>query len=214
MAIPQEDILGAEVVVKQNYADENLGLKQCYNVFHLRRKTFTTPPVKANLKVAFDTALIQDLLDLQADIITSTKISVRFISDPLDLAVEFAAAPEEDGQGDFDPFPPASAVAVLLRTGIRGKSYRGAKRFVGIDETACPGGYIGDTAYAAWQGWAAGIPGTITDSDGNEWATAILSRSLSDLVVTPATLVLNDIVSAHVNRNIGSQDSRRAPSAY
>jgi len=209
MAIPQDQILGAEVIVRQVFVDANTNNQDCFNVWHLRRLTTAVAPNKANLRAAFDAAIVQLQLLGQAEAITATTIGIRWPNDPEDAEDIAAATPLTAGQIALDSLPQQNAATMQLKTALRGKAFRGSKRFAGIPEAHATKGWLNATGAALWVAVRDAINDLITDADSNQWRIAVLSRSRSDFDVVPATLVLNDVVTSVLNRTIGSQDSRK-----
>jgi len=210
MPIAHTDIQIAEITLRQNYVDPTLGTKTCHNVFHYRRTNFPAAPSKAELAAAFDTNFVQVLLLAQCDEMQATTVGVRWWNDPDDPEAIFAATPLTAGQLAADPLPQQDTVTMLLRTALRGKSYRGSKRFAGASDAHATSGYLAAAGLTVWDAARDTMTNTITDATaGNIWKMCVLSRLHSSSATVPWVGDPHDVTSVLINRNIGSQDTRR-----
>lgn len=211
MAVADADIAHAEVTIRGQLANAVAGARPFANVFHYRRTAFAIPASKTSLATAFDTAIIQTYLDAAADAVTAVTVGVRWLSDPLDVEVQQAANPNTAGQVATDSLPNQNAVSMLLRTNQRGRSKRGAKRWAGVPEAHTTRDVLTGGGLTLWQAVQTALLAQVTDGDGNVWALEIVSRKFSVLTNSPATVSAADVNAVLLNKNIGSQDTRRPP---
>jgi len=221
MPIAHTDITLAEVVMRMRYVDDVLGSKDTANVFHYRRRDFVVAPNKGQLATQFYQVVMLDLLAAMCDAYDVVGVGVRYPNDPDDQEVLFTGTQLQnpfvttDGALVDDPLPPQNAVTMLLRTGLKGKKHRGSKRFAGASDVHVEQGYLGDTGYALWAAARDNFTTVLTEATtGETWSMCVWNRFDSDMTVIPAQTVQNDVTQVLVNRNIGSQDSRRAASIY
>jgi len=215
MPIAHTDIVCAEVTLRQTYSDANLGAKVIQNVFHYRRRDYVVAPNKEQLADAFNDNHMAELLASQSENIISSEIGVRYVNDPDDAVVFFPADPTGPGGVAVDALPPQNAVTFLLKTGLKGRKHRGFKRFGGVADTHVTRGWLNDTGLALWDALRDVLPNILTESTtGETWSLAVWNRVDSDLSSSPGITVLNDVTQITINRNIGSQDSRRQASSY
>lgn len=211
MPVADADLAHAEVVIRGTLANSVAGVKNFANVFHYRRNAFAIPASKASLRTIFDANIAQVYLAAAADAVANMAIGVRWVSDPSDVESIAVGNPLTAGQIATDSMPNQNAVSMLLRTAMRGRSRRGAKRWAGVPEADATRDVLAGAGLARWQALQTALALPLTDADGNVWSLEIISRKLSVLTTSPATVDAADVASVLLNKNIGSQDSRRPP---
>jgi hypothetical protein len=184
-------------------------------VFHYRRITLVVAPNKANIANAFQSGPLAAIAAALNNTWTAQFVRVRFPNDPLDMFLDTADA--STGTISGDRMSSEDSAYLSFTTSKRGKSYRGGKHIAPMSESDTTSGSE-DIFNAACLTRLAAINTAflagLTDSDGNQWVAAVLSRKLSNFAVTPCVLELNDIVSAKVNKRIGSMLRRKVKSVY
>lgn len=198
----------AEVAMLGTIAAAGSNSKNVANVYHYRLSVLTAPPTKAALDTAFQTAIVVPYAAAANNRFTQNSNTVRWIDDALDAPASVAHAAV--GAIATDSVPLSEAVAMLLRTGKRGKSYRGSKHFVGVNEIDTTGDVLTGAGLARWQTLQTAIGTNITDALGNIWVPSVLSRMLSTLTTNPTTIVANDVTSVLLNLTVGTMRRRRA----
>jgi hypothetical protein len=116
-----------------------------------------------------------------------------------------------------DSMPMHCSVFILLKTGLKGKSYRGSKKFGPLSEsdTAAGGDDILDAgALTKWGALNTAIVQPFTDGSGVVWTPCIVSRKLSQLKVNPTTVVQNQVTVGLLRKSIGRMKKREAKSVY
>jgi hypothetical protein len=215
LPLPDNQKVNAEIHVKGSIVAGGSNSKNTDYVFYYRR-TSTVPPLsKANLDAAFQAGPVAKIL-LATNVRWSQLFNeVRFINDPLDAFVPFSHV--NLGNIATDGMEGQCTVYMMLRTGLRGKSYRGAKHFTGLNEsdTTQPNDDVLNAGSIAL--WGAVITAWMTplvDASGNTWVPTVVSRVLSNLTVSPAVVVSNDVTGIFLNKRIGRMKRREAASVY
>ncbi len=146
---------------------------------------------------------------------TMSNLSVRLIEDPTRAAVLTTDTTAGAITGDSMVMDDSSFL--LMKTTLRGKSYRGAKHFFPMSESDTT------TSSDIWNAGcltrlgaiaAAALAG-FTDSTPNTWTLCVYSRTLSNPPRQPAALIVtNDVSSILVRKSIGDMKTRRPKSVY
>jgi len=215
MPIAPALISHAEIHLLGNIVAGGSNSKNTDYTFHYRRTTTVNPLSNANLDTIFQSTVASKILlatNVRWSQLTNT---VRWLDDALDASVPFShvnlGAIGTDGTQSFD------SVYVLLRTGIRGKSYRGSKHFAGLSEadTTQPNDdVLNAAAIALWNAVLLALATPLVDASGNTWNLEIVSRTLSQLRVNPTTIIGNLVTVLLLNKRIGRMKNREAASAY
>jgi hypothetical protein len=197
----------AEVTAKGTYAAAGSSAKNIVSVFHYRLALITAPPTKTALETRFDTIVSLPCLAAFNIRYTQQETRVRWINDATDPAVSFARA----GVGAIatDSSSVDDCVSMLLRTGLRGRAYRGSKHFVGLNEIDTTGDVLTGAGLTRWQAVQTGVFATLVDALVNSWVPCVLSRSKSILATNPTTVIANDITQVLLNKNVGIMRKRR-----
>jgi len=214
MAVALNLITHAEVIVSCTLIDAVAGPKTAQNVFHLRRIAVVNDPVKTAVMAAMKTAWIDPWLAAAADQVTAVRMSCRWMQDPNDPAVEVTPAGVVVGQVASDAVPNQNTASFLLRTALKGKRYRGAKRFAGVPEAHTTRGVLTGAGLVLWQALQTALGTSITDATPNTWKLCVVSRANSDFEVSPCVVSSQDVTQILLNKTCGSQDSRRADSVH
>jgi len=209
VAIPDAQIMCAEIVVLGFSAAAGSSVTPCQNRFHYRRTTFVNPANKAQLDAAFQAAVIAPLLAAANIRYTPSALTIRWVNDATDPPVQFAVA----GVGAIatDSMVAEDAVYMRLKTGLKGPRYNGSKHFGQANEVDSLGDVLVGAGLGRWQAVQAALPIPIVDAGPNTWQLSILSGPpLSQLKVNPTTVIQNDVVTVILNKNIGNMRRRRA----
>lgn len=215
MAIAQNQILAAEIHLTGKMASGGSNTVNTDFIFHYRRITLAVAPVKANLAAVFAASVVTAVAAALNTTWSASFIRIRWPNDPLDLFTDVTSAAV--GAITGDRMSSEDSAYLTFATALRGKSYRGGKHLAPMSETDSTSG--ADDLFNAPALTRLALINTnylagLTDSDGNQWVAAVLSRKLSNFKVTPCTLVINDIVQARVNKRIGSMLRRKVKSVY
>jgi len=199
----------AEVVMSGTLAAGGSNAVNVASVFHYRLAVVTAPPTKAALETVFNGAagIVAPFLAAANSRYTQSGNSVRWINDALDAPVSTARA----GVGAIatDGMPTIDSVAMLFRTGMRGKSFRGSKHFPGVNESDTTDDILVGAGLVLWQALQAACAANLTDALANVWTPSVLSRKLSTLATNPTTVVANDVTQVLLNLNVGTMRRRR-----
>lgn len=214
MAIPANQIIHAEVTAQGFAAAGGSNQKNFANVFHFRRTTTVNPVTKAALEAAFQTNIMVPVLAALNNRFTQTFNLIRWADDALDQAVPFV----ESGVGGVagEPASTLDAIYVLLRTGIKGRSYRGNKHFGPLSEADCTtGDVLNAAAITRFAAVVTALGTPFTDSQSNTWVIQVFSRMPpSQLKVNPTVVVANDVVQIALNKRVGRMSRREVKSVY
>lgn len=191
------------------------GSKNTDYTFNFRRTTVVNPLSKANLDTIFQSTIVAKIL-LAVNIRWSQlSNTVRWLDDATDPPVPFShvnlGAIATPGTQAFD------SVYCLLRTGLRGKNYRGSKHFAGlseVDTTQPNDDVLNAGAIALWATVLAGMATPLVDLSGNTWVLEIVSKTLSQTVINPTVVVGNDVTTMLLNKRIGKMKNRQVKSVY
>lgn len=111
-----------------------------------------------------------------------------------------------------DSLPIDKCITFQLKTGKRGRNYRGSKHYPGVPEASTLKDELTTTATTALAALKAGH--TVTINDGvAAWQPVIVNGSLSQLV-NPTTIVATSITSAVLNKTIGVIKRRKEKGVY
>ena len=105
-----------------------------------------------------------------------------------------------------------SAVSFVIRTALRGKSYRGSKRLGGVPLGLTLGDRLTSTGVTDYKDYIAVMVPTgtqLTDVNGNIYVASVLSRKLSQLRVNPTTVINNQALTFQIQERIASMRRRK-----
>lgn len=215
MPIPQNQITHAEVQMLGTAAAGGSNSKAIDLVFIFRRTAVVLPVVKAQVDAAFQAAIAVPIDAALNARFSQGSNTVRWVNDAQDVPVAFAHVVVGGVAGDS--MATSHAAFILMRTGIRGKSFRGGKHLGPMSEadtTAGTDDIFNAAALARLATVSAAILAGFVDGGGNVWVPSILSRKLSILKTNPTTLVANDVNGIAVNKRVGYMTHRRVRSFY
>lgn len=197
----------AEVSMLGTLAAAGSNVINVASVFHYRLSVLTLPPTKVALNNAFNAAQAAALLAAYNARYTQSFNTVRWIDDATDPLASVARA----GVGAIatDSLPTIDAVTMILRTGKRGKSFRGSKHFPAGSEVDTTGDVLTGAGLTRFQTVQTSLATPITDALGNVWVPSVLSRILSVTVTNPTTIVANDVTEVLLNLNVGTMRRRK-----
>lgn len=190
---------------------------KAFNIFTHWRRTATVLTVpKTPIDTAYQAAIVVPIMAALNARATQANNQIRYMDDANDPYTAFSHAVVGSIAGDSEATDVAAYL--LLRTALRGRSYRGSKHLAPMSES--------DTTTGTDDLWNAGclarlatiaaaLVAGFTDSTGNVWVPSILSRRPpAQYSVNPTTVVANDVVSCAVNKRIGSMNHRKVKSVY
>lgn len=183
--------------------------------FDFFRAPTATGPNKANVQTAFNTAICAPVLLALNARYTQTYNKVRCVNDATDLGLQVS----QSGVGAVsgDPMPMHVSIFHLMRTGLRGRSNRGAKKWGPISEadtTTATGDILNAAAITRFTAIATALAAGFTDSDGNFWQYCIVSKKNSQTRVNPTTVVFQQVLAILLNKRLGRQRKREVASVY
>jgi len=216
MPIPAANITHAEVIMGGLISAGGSNSINTQFVFHYRRTGVTVAPSKANLAAAFQAGPAVPIIAMLNARWSEKYVSVRWMDDPLDQAVPFTNV--NAGAIAGDSMPTHVAVYVLLRTGLKGRSYRGSKHFGPFSEsdaTALGDDILNAAAQARLATTITAIGAALIDASPNTWNPCVYSRVLSSPLLQPiATITTNDVTTVLYNKRLGNMKRRQVKSVY
>src|SRR5213075_597265 len=117
MPIPQNQILAAEIHVTVLVTAGGSNSTNTDFVFHYRRITVAVPPVKVNLKLAFEAVVMPPLVAALNQAWTSALIRIRWPNDALDQFGDFGNTTA--GAITGDRMATEDAAFLLFQTSLR-----------------------------------------------------------------------------------------------
>lgn len=212
MPISPSLVTNAEIIMMGNTGVGGSDAKNLAAVFHYKRTTNVNPISKTNLHTQFVAGPVAAILAALSVRYVQTSNTVRWIDDAMDLPTGFAQA----GVGAIagDSLPTNDAGFLLLRTAIKGRSYRGGKHLGPVAESHTDKDIFTVGALVLWNGIGTALLAPLVDSDGNTWKLQVLSRNLSQLLVNPTTVVATEVNQILVNKRIGDMRRRMVRSVY
>lgn len=214
MTVAVTDLKNAEVIMFGSESTGGSNAKNFANVFHFRRTTVVNPINKSNLNTIFQSKIAAKVCLALNHRYTQTYTSVRWQNDPIDQAVAFAES--NVGAIAGDSMVSGTTAFMLYRTGFKGGSYMGNKKFGPISEADSTGALddeLNAGALALWATVITNLMAGLTDSDGNIWVPVVFSPTLDKLVVKPI-VVSTDANSIVMRKTVGRLKRRFVKSVY
>jgi len=216
MPVPANQMLNIEIHVHGDCAAGGSNDRKSDAVFHFQR---TNPalalPTKAQIDTAFQAAIVVVMgAALNARWLQSRN-SIRYLDDPTDAFVDFSHAVVGSIAGDS--MTTVEAAYLLLRTGLRGGSYRSSKHLFPMSESDTTSGtddLFNAGCLTRLTAIGAAILAGFTDASGNIWKSTVVSRKKSNFAVSPAVVVANLVTAVAVNKRVGRMRHREVASAY
>lgn len=186
-------------------------VKKCLNVFDFKRFSGSAAPDRSAIDGSLWTIIQGHLTAATVARYTVPRRSVRFLDDPTDAEVEYTSTPLTGSQ-EGDGYASDSAVYMLLKTGARGRSFKGSKHFGGLCEDDTINDQLDASGIALWTDVlndlkTYGITGVAIGA--NVWKMVVVSTLLSDLEAYPAVITGADISNVLLNLTIGTMGHRR-----
>jgi len=181
-------------------------VKPFVNVYTFSRTNLAVTAVKANILTAFKAAILDVLKLSQSVAYIADWIDIRFLDDETDPYLRQALT--IDGTVAGDSLPSTMNVTVQLKTGLRGRNYRGSKHYGPISEADTVLDNLDAAAIVQFDLFAAALLAGFTDSDGILWSPWLCSRTLSYTGPMTAILVGQPITQVLVNPTLGTMRRR------
>lgn len=189
--------------------------KNTVNVFHYQQSVKGPSISKGNIDAIFQSTVVVPLAGGLNARWSQQRTNVRFLDDATDLGIDFSHA--TPGAIVGDSMATHLAVFLLLRTGLRGKNYRGSKHFGPLSESDTTAGtddILNTAAVTRWVNIASALFTVLVDASGNSWTPFVVSRKLSQLKVNPVSVVGANVVQIAVNKRVGRMKRREVKSVY
>jgi hypothetical protein len=214
VGIPANPLM-VEVISRGTLTTSNGTVKPILNVYHFRKTAGSSPTNSTNVVAAVAAALVGPFTNTLNARYTLTQWECRPLDDPAS-----ATAIQPDGtQGQIttsDSYDSCSCVSMLIRTGFRGRSFKGAKRFGPLSEGDTTNDQLVGTGLTNWTALRDALRSIMTgivDSDSNTWTPVVLSTTLSTLDSLPAVFTGADWADVLLNKTIGTMRHRKEKTA-
>jgi len=212
MPIPLNQVTVAEIVMRGLIAAGGSNAVRTNFVFHYRRLAVSVDPSKTALNTIFQTA-VADVVAAALNVDWAASLhDIRWVNDATDAYASIAAA--EVGAITGDRLQTFCSAYHLLRTGLRGRSFRGSKHWGPMSESDIGDDVFNAGALTRLGNIATALAGTLTDSTGNQWKLTLLSKKLSQLATNPTTVVTNDVTQIITRESVGTMRGRKVESVY
>jgi len=216
MPIPLNEVTIVEIQMRGLIDGGPGGSVKTNFVFHFRRTAVAVDPVKSSINTAFQGSISPPIAAALNEDWEATTNSIRYVNDALDAPLEFTNT--DVGAITGDRLASFSAGYLLMRSTVRGRSYRGSKHLGPFSETDVTHATGCDVFNAGCitrlTAICTALLAGFTDSTGNIWVPCILSRTLSQLQFNPTTVITNDAVQILPNHRVGSEVRRKVKSIY
>ena len=121
------------------------------------------------------------------------------------------------GQVSGDRLPLYNTAVCQLKTGVRGRNYKGSKHYAPVAESSTTEDNLTGAGLALWQDVRQSLedvsdPGFMNDAAGNHWYLTVISTTLSDLVSSPCLFTGADVTEVLLNVRIGTMKKRKEKS--
>jgi hypothetical protein len=216
MPIPSNQMITIEVHVHGNCAagGSNNRLSD-FSYFYSRTNPALALPTKTQIDTAFQTAIVVPTAAALNARWLQTRNSIRYLDDVQDAFVDFSHAAVGAIAGDS--LTTVEAAFLLLRTGLRGKSYLGKKHLFPMSESDTTSGtddLFNAGCLARLATIATAMLAGFTDASGNVWQPVVFARKLSQVKVNPTSVIKNLVTSIPVNKRVGRMRHREVKSVY
>jgi len=212
MPIADNQKFTAEVQLSGTISAAGDMVRHTLAIFRYRRGNGALPIAKPVIAAAVAAKLKGPWLALLNEDYTLDSVDVRIMEDPSDDWYKGTGA-GFTGPGLIagDRLPPQDVAFLLLKTGFRGKHYRGAKFISPMSES--------DTTDATADLWnaaclarlatlAAAIDDSVVDADGNTWSPIVAQVSLIDDSVIPWIIPFAVITEVRIKQSISHLTTR------
>jgi len=176
-------------------------------VFYYYRQTAGTADNKAAIAAAFLAGTYAKLLAAWNVNVANGVAYLRYIDDALDAytVVPLAGA----GAIATDRLATYSSVYMQLNTGIRGKTYRGAKKLYGANEIDTTGDLLTGAGLVRWQDVQAQLVLPFAIGAENYVPAVVSFKAPTQLKVNPTNVGINAITSVVLNLDTGTMRRRK-----
>lgn len=205
----------AEVIIRGEATATGGTVKPILNVFHFRRLTNSSPADFVQFLANFTTLFQEPILNTLNSRYNLIQTECRPMDDP---AAATAIQPVNDSAAlgnAASAYDLLSAVVYQMKTGFRGRSFKGSKHFSGLDEGQVTGDELTAAAVTAtWDALTAAFVSAIagiSDGSGNTFYPIILSPTLSSIGPTdiPGVFTGADVNGVVLNLTIGTMRRRK-----
>lgn len=218
MPIPDVQKLTFEIIADGTILSEGAGVKNWNSVFHYKRTSGSPVLSKLAVALAFEAKVAASLQAALNHTWTCETVRVRCLEDITDPFLDHTIpAGGWIGGVAGDRLPPDNTAFMLLKTDLRGRSYRAPKYWSPMSESDTTAGTAdlwNAAAMTRLTALATAISTTFTDSNTNVFSPQVVSRKLSSYVPVPANVFATPVSSVVVRLSIGRFKRRSPTSVY
>ena len=183
--------------------------------FYYQRPVSSVAINKSSVAAAFSgttTTLLLAALNVRY---SQTVLGVRCLNDAQDPYLETP----ETGVGAItgDSMPTFCSAYALMRTGQRGKAYRGSKHLFPLSESDTTTGsddLLNAAALTRFNAWLTAWLAGFTDGAGNVWTPVLFQKTSSQTRTNPTTVNVVAITQLEMRKSIGRMKRREVHSVY
>ena len=176
-------------------------------VFYFFRTSPGTADNKAAIGAAFLAGTYAALLAAWNVNVADGAAFIRYMDDALDafLLVPLAGV----GAIATDRLPSTNSVYMQLNTGIRGKTYRGSKKFYGLNEIDTAADLLTGAGLVRWQAVQTALVVPLT-AGGETYVPAVVSfKAPTQIKTNPTNINVNQIANVVLNLDTGTMKRRK-----
>jgi hypothetical protein len=196
-----------EIIVEGTVLESGGTTKNIFNVYHyFQNPTVPSPATAVAVANAFLTAVWAGVAAQLGTRYTGFQTLCRY----LDLTTNplLQANTPANGAPSTPSLPTQQAIVLPFRSATRGKNFRGSKHY-----TPVPSGNVTNDELNAGgvTAWTALLPSHVAQitAGGQTFSPCVVSRSLSQLRQDPVTIIGSTIVTALLNKTIGTMRRRK-----
>jgi len=221
MPIAPGEIKTAEVIFYGEIASGGSDAVRTQTVWQFTRQAFTVDASKTALNAAMTytnptgTQIVDRFLQAVNAAYTMTSLTIRWVDDALDPPVLFSV--NQPGAVAGDRLPSETAAYLLLKTGLKGRSYKGGKHIGPLSEADIGDDVLLSGALTKLANLVTSAM-TITDASPNTWKLVVMPRmgpnSQQQFLINPTTVATYPVTQVLTRQNVGYMKSRKVRSVY
>lgn len=197
-----------EIVIRGHYVASGTTVKNISNVFHyLFSGGGGSPGNASDLLTAFLAGPWAAIAALLPTSYIGDESLCRTLDDALAQYIN-GAAPASGGRA-VTRLPGDVAIAYLFRTPSRGRNFKGSKHLGPVPAPDVTGDEINGGAIANWQGIGTQMSNVIIGASTAQYQPCVVSKTLSQLVANPTTIIGDIITQVLTNKTIGTMRRRK-----
>jgi hypothetical protein len=217
MPIPANEIKTVEMIFYGSIASGGSDEVATQTVFQFTRAAFTVPPTKAAIATAqaysgTGVNLVSRWLQAVNAAYTLNNMTLRWVDDALDPPTTFSIG--QIGLVTGDRLPSETTAYLLLKTPLKGRSYKGAK-FVGpLSESDIGDDVLLSGALTKLSNLSTAML-SFTDATPNTWNLVVMPRGApNQFTENPTTVETFGVTQILTRQTVGYMKNRKVRSIY